>query len=95
MLRFDEADEVIRDETGFPAAYVSRIAHERWPDLGKQMALAPELAAALRQCHGAIDILFAELVVATSKGPTLFLPCKSGEPWAAVVAAHELIKRLE
>lgn len=92
MLRFDEADGVIRDETGFPAAYVSRIAHERWPDLGKQMALAPELAAALKQCHGAIDQLFAMLIAAY---PGAFFPSKSGEPWDAMVAAHDLIKRME
>lgn len=55
----------------------------------------PELLAALKQCHEAIDRLFAQLVVATSKGPRLFLPSQSGQPWAAAVAAHELIKRLE
>jgi|SRR5579859_2605846 len=96
MLRFDAGGGIIRDESTLPVAYVSRLAHEAHPDLGRQMALAPEMAAALKRCHATIDTLFAMLVEAThSGGMDPFFPSKSGEPWDATIAAHDLIKRLE
>jgi len=97
MLKFNPDEGMIRDYEGFPVAYVSRIAHERWPEIGKQLALGPEMAGVLKRCHGVIDTLFALLVEATHNGGGMepFFPSKSGELWDVTVAAHDLIKRLE
>lgn len=56
-LHFDEQIGQIRDETVFPIAYVDRLAHERFPDLARQMAAGPELLAACHRQHEAIDML--------------------------------------
>jgi hypothetical protein len=98
MLRFDAEHGLIIDtDTSLVAAFVSRSAHERHPDLAKQMALAPEMVVALKRCVETIDTLFAMVVDAThnSGGMDPFFPSKSGEPWVAMRAAHDLIKRVE
>jgi hypothetical protein len=97
MLKFNPDEGIIRDHEGFPVAYVSRIAHERWPEIGKQLALGPETAVALKRCVEAMDTLFAMLVESTHNGGGMdpFFPSKSGEPWEAMRAAHDLIKRVE
>lgn len=93
-LKFVEQVGQIRDETEFPIAYMDRLAHERFPDLARQLAAAPELLAACQRQHNAIDILFAMLIAATRDSAPPFFPSKSGEPWAAMTAAHDLIKRV-
>jgi hypothetical protein len=95
MLKFNPDEGMIRDHEGFPVAYVSRISHERWPEIGKQLALGPETAVALKRCVEAMDTLFAMVVEATNNGEDVFFPSKSGEPWEAMRAAHDLIKRVE
>lgn len=96
-LHFDETIGQIRDEAEFPIAYIDRFAHERFPDLARQMAAAPELLAACKRQHGAIDMLMA-MLVERSRDPRPFaepfFPSKSGEPWAAMKEAHELVTRL-
>ena len=96
-LIFNEKTGQIVDETLFPIAYIDRIAHERFPDLARQMAAAPELLAALKRQHAAMDMLMA-LLVERSRDPRPFAepfyPSKSGEPWEAMKAAHELVTSL-
>lgn len=102
-LQYDPERGTIRDmDDPFIAnrvAFISRAQAEAYPGLPEQMAAAPELLAALKGCHEALDQLFAMLIVRTSKmslidPDAMFYPTKSGQPWEAMLEANRLIKML-
>lgn len=59
-LKFVEQIGQIRDETEFPIAYMDRLAHERFPDLARQLAAAPEMLWLLREAMPGLNDLVAQ-----------------------------------
>jgi len=68
------------------------------PEDARLIAAAPDLLAACKMQHEAIDRLFALLIIATrsdrpSESGMAFMPSKSGQPWDALVAGNAAIAK--
>ncbi len=77
------------------------IAESVAPSMVPLISAAPELLAACKAQHEAIDRLFAMLILATNRkvidhhAAEQFLPTKSGQPWEALLQGNEAIKKAE
>jgi hypothetical protein len=58
-------------------------------------SLVPQMLAALKAQHEAIDRLFAELILKTVRDEKPFYPSESGQPWEAILLGNEAIKAAE
>lgn len=56
------------------------------------LTLVPQLVAALRGQHEAIDRLFATLIAKTMHAEHPFYPSESGQPWEALLAGKAAIE---
>jgi hypothetical protein len=52
----------------------------------------PQLVAALKAQHEAIDMLFATLIAKTMRAEKPFYPSESGKPWEALLAGKAAIE---
>ena len=52
----------------------------------------PQLVAALKAQHHAIDILFAMLIDSQRQDDPPFYPSKSGQPWKALLAGKAALE---
>lgn len=69
--------------------------HKTEPDV-QLIAAAPDLLAACKAQHEAIDRLFALLIERAAEGKaTDFYPSKSGQPWEACLQGNAAIAKAE
>lgn len=69
--------------------------HKTEPDV-QLIAAAPDLLAACKAQHEAIDELFARLIMQAAEGKSPdFYPSKSGRPWDALLQGKTAIAKAE
>jgi hypothetical protein len=84
--------EIIAADGDHIAVVYGNAAHEMTAaDYANLLASAPELLAACKVQHEAIDRLMARLITLD----TGFLPSQSGQPWEALVQGNKAIKKAE